>query len=1428
MPYRPNGAGGTVWTPDAPTPWGDPHPIRNLLVAGGLSVAAGAALLRPRGQHPQAYAPRPIDYVQKAVRNFAAGIPFEAGNTFRFSELFSPFLSPAGQGLPFESSITGSGRQVGVYKVPHQYINQETKHLLKSVIGQPYIDAGLEGSRPFELRFERDPKQATGGSLFARQLEYKGADAVPISTKGGAGQGWKRVSDSLAIMELTDPRGIVPRPDVDLPIGKVPKLPPPDVNLAAQGMAAHAGAIESMPGGTKGLSRAFADISPEGQVLSRLRHMFIQSPTGPIGSWGDLAKRFSYLGGIASFEMNRFNRLLEATAEQIPLLGKIGEGFGKATGLGLTVTPGPAYKMFAKFGLQAGKVGGGYLLLQQLDWARRQFGLPGEAIASGAVSLTAAHLLDKAKVFKSPKTAMMAGVASFFGQLVLPGWDQGVVEGLSSTWAGANIARSYVGEVTGMSAYRRVVEGYTGMTELGWGVGAGLLLTGASYSKISNKLFRPDMFGLDPSAFEKGWRPPVEFGKEQYFRQLGEAATAQPGQAMVAAPERVTGTLPWNVKEDKLTELFGGTNPEKWKYSKKNLRRLKGEMTVAVSEFMGSTKASKGQVFGWYQDELFARELTAKSIHFQDYSQNNPLTTSLSNQLTAIQKKYRGELGGPVPKGLSRLSEIFEIQGTKLMHAFFGAPLKGKQMAELSSEAVGLKPGLGRAGFLFGAGVLIHQILTGGLLGTLESPQEVRDIYAGRQLVPIRKGRFWEAGGAPYGGAEETYYRPHRHALMMSRARERSIWGSNEDEISPIGKFLRENFTYQLEEMTYYDRPYPISGAGFQNVPIIGDALAATVGGLIKPPKLMHTNEWLRSTPGGGIEFAHKPEFHGPALGLGGTTLGAPKSPFDSSFMLGRAEYQFRELSGLTGWAKNMLQLGITGSETFGTRTPVMESAGMMTSPVEEFWDLALGGALFTSEPVRRFLPRPRAEIDKYNPLINRMPSWIPERLHYGDPYRAIESGYARLPGPGYQALHPEISGVQSEEYPLIHRYSILADVAPTSRSFFQTQERLYTRRAEGITSGAENRWMDIIDRQVAEIAVKRPLEALVHSNATQLPGSGITQGAIGIALDTVRNVVAPAEYMVPMGFRPFQKLVPYSNQIDQYEYERMYGTMNAFWNKPWRDWFRPAIHSAAHLMGWEGKPGWRKEADEINEHFDKLEFEKWMMLAESSTGAERRGFLRKAQNTRHGFNPSGDAMSIYKTLDTSERKFFDAFATAAPDARERILEMVPSDQVQLYKNVWQRIDAGDHTIYPGSRTQINEANLMSRFYDFDNALADQPHPNPDWIGWHQDVDMDDIKLKYVNSLGKDIHEFDMWHKQQRSLARKPYLNGAEGFLLQNSSISRGGVRREVGRLNSTGLGNPQSKEFYMHNTPSNMRSSAQIHYNDDRDIDIRNMLDAL
>ncbi len=54
-----------------------------------------------------------------------------------------------------------------------------------------------------------------------------------------------------------------------------------------------------------------------------------------------------------------------------------------------------------------------------------------------------------------------------------------------------------------------------------------------------------------------------------------------------------------------------------------------------------------------------------------------------------------------------------------------------------------------------------------------------------------------------------------------------------------------------------------------------------------------------------------------------------------------------------------------------------------------------------------------------------------------------MPEGYARLPGAGYEALHPELKGLSPEDYPDIHKMAILADVAPYSAEYHTYRSRV-------------------------------------------------------------------------------------------------------------------------------------------------------------------------------------------------------------------------------------------------------------------------------------------------------------------------------------------------------------------------------------------------
>ena len=84
-----------------------------------------------------------------------------------------------------------------------------------------------------------------------------------------------------------------------------------------------------------------------------------------------------------------------------------------------------------------------------------------------------------------------------------------------------------------------------------------------------------------------------------------------------------------------------------------------------------------------------------------------------------------------------------------------------------------------------------------------------------------------------------------------------------------------------------------------------------------------------------------------------------------------------------------------------------------------------------------------------------------------------MPEGYARLPGAGYEALHPELEGVNPEDYPDIHKMAILADVAPYSREYHTYRQRV-GKQAQGDTE-LEIEYEKILNR------VKKTRESVIR-----------------------------------------------------------------------------------------------------------------------------------------------------------------------------------------------------------------------------------------------------------------------------------------------------------------------------------------------------------
>lgn len=1342
-----------VWSDEPHTPTHDWR-LQGLTlgVAAGLGGVAFKSAITPN-----AVGTRPIDNLANYARTAGNLSPFQVGNTFRVPEWLSPFTSPDFMKMDEVGGAFQMSFDRGFLE------NASTFDYLKRMTGlddsqlrAAGITSKMQGpanEMASKLIFEKAKVGDIGGSLYSIV-----GDAKHLLT-----------SNAMLLQYTAETPSAVDLFAKNSPINKVAHSVFAAMDMWNQG--------KFIP------DRVFSKrVGPGIDDIERPKFI-------PIPGFAPTQAGTAYLRAMPAFSMGRFNQLLTNIGQET--LGSTYTNVSRKLGIGLGVRPGPASHMYTRFGVKAAGLIGVGLAVGEMDWIRRQGGFVGQAAASAVTSFGIGALATRAGF--GPRAGLFAGIASFAGQMILPGFDQGVLPGIATTWALGTEARAL--PINPFNYYRRTLEGFApGISSVSMGLGIGVAAailphikvpgTGQTIPGYMLSKYGPETFGvLKRTAGQMDVRTPKTI-RDHYWQMMLEW-----GQTEVGSPE--------------IQKIWG-------EFQKNGGYTTGGMRSRLTAAFHGSGVSA----------ETFSRKSNAiwsvAEDRFKSLEAANPVNQALKERLGDIAQRYSGK-SDIWSKGLMQA----EGMGEQIRHSFFGANVAEEGMAAFMKTR-GFGSFLGRTGLLFATGFLTQQVLTGGLFGSMKSTQELQDIYSGRQLVEIQKGRGWELGGTPDVGAGTGEFRPHWYPLMMNRVKQTGVWGPNEDRLSPTMKFFLENFTYELERRTYWDRPSPISAPAFANIPLIGPALGATIGQLIKPAKLMHSGEWMQTTDGN-LQFAsvHEGWRREPAYNLGAADPGIPASPYGPRSVFSDMNSQMRDLGGLTGWVASSMQSFLTGDDVFFKDQPRLADSGMMTSYRKKFWDMSLGGGGPIGEIVRRVLPNLPSDIERRNPIINNMPQWLPKEFRWGDPMSRLAFGEGSLPGAGYARLHPELKNIDPENYPAVYRYDILAQVSPKSEELRETRDLVYQQRALGHLTPAQEQWVDRIDQVVKKQWIGYEFQR-ADKNAIQLPGSSITQAAWFGAQELLREQAAPLEYMIPGGFRPFQKFLgQHRDMIEQYEYERMYGSPTAFWDKPFRDWIRPSMYTLGHLMGYDSKPLWRVQADRAGSLFDEMEFYKWMTLAEQAriAGDTRKEiqYQYQASNTRMGVNPQGSPLSIYWSLPSEERQFFNSFAFAQGKDRKRVLEMVPSDQVHLYQSLWRRIDQEDPRLWAGGPTDPDENYLYRQFYGMDKSAM----PSPDWIGFNQDVDLRDIKVRYVDSLAADLHDYGVWEQELRKAYSQPFLAGSEAVIREQLGGWRGAVSGNLSRMFHGPNSGPSLNVF----TSNANMGSVQLDYNDSRHNEIERRL---
>ena len=402
------------------------------------------------------------------------------------------------------------------------------------------------------------------------------------------------------------------------------------------------------------------------------------------------------------------------------------------------------------------------------------------------------------------------------------------------------------------------------------------------------------------------------------------------------------------------------------------------------------------------------------------------------------------------------------------------------------------------------------------------------------------------------------------------------------------------------------------------------------------------------------------------------------------------------------------------------------------------------------------------------------------------------EAGYTMLPGSrGFEALHPELRGVDPENYSDAWKYRILQNVARGSKEHYTYRDKLI-KEVDTLSDYDKNIFFTAYEQDMARSEEKKFFEYKTEEDKAKM---NLLQLAQNTLWESVSHLESPTEPLTP--FRPMAKFLHQRTAIEDYRRTQLAGSDAAIWTKPIDHFINPTINRHIQLFDEFYKPRDVKEKESIDEYFDNLK------LVKASQGRPY-----DAKNTIVGAAYSGmrtrDEMEAFKrALPDNQKAYVESFASERDEKkRAEILEMLPSNIGRVYSSIWANIDEYDKAVSSGQDPNerlrvlylreteilkketgitltrqeiegINKASYKIRDREErENFIAEEQAakvrakaaqqeaqayveevtgtPDSSWIGWDKRLTIDDIKLKTLSVGKEDITRFGYWSKEQQ------------------------------------------------------------------------------
>lgn len=324
-----------------------------------------------------------------------------------------------------------------------------------------------------------------------------------------------------------------------------------------------------------------------------------------------------------------------------------------------------------------------------------------------------------------------------------------------------------------------------------------------------------------------------------------------------------------------------------------------------------------------------------------------------------------------------------------------------------------------------------------------------------------------------------------------------------------------------------------------------------------------------------------------------------------------------------------------------------------------------------------------------------------------------------------------------------------------------------------------------------------------------------------------IGKATAPLEYLSMFGASPTMKFLGRNRDaLEEYEQMHVYGEDIRLWQRPLAHWFAPAARTAAHnWLGINFTPKHIQDQRQVEEYFDKVKYQKYTALASQAESVgdipmmkHYESISRRSLIGGHGFvderrfkNIIGGAESRYglgfARETTPERQ--QAILEAMPDYKRRAMAsqyaqqqmsalgrlqgtggLGPEGQAYMRRLRALRQDEGFERTNRSTREYARSGEegesyaAYMRRQEMEEYFSENSMPGVDWIGFNPAVDLEDVKLKYIQAEGKDFHDFSIYPSRADFIHRKPYITDEDVRQVGIQRVALGHARNALAEVN--------------------------------------------